>query len=306
MITGLINSYKAISRLISALIIAVLQPVLAAESVQKLEIQNTNVSVQFESVDQVQAEQEKLKTLIENAPPAYQDKVMSAPELLEAITTEAEEVAEGFQSYFVETRANYTDSKTNESESRKTGDLGLRFEYLYETANFGDVKIQAQTSQQANNKQQAGLSFEQDDADTSITLLNSNLYLTPSLAADSALGDISSELTDALRRSSRFSLGVDTVRGARTRLRGEKFDLRLGSGELGDLRGSPYSGYQQTDGRLSWIGASHQLAEHFVIGAQVNQLDQFKKSELANQKVNSVALALSYDADDTNDNSVLP
>ncbi|HPY40305.1 MAG TPA: SdrD B-like domain-containing protein, partial [Thiolinea sp.] len=82
--------------------------------------------------------------------------------------------------------------------------------------------------------------------------------------------------------------------------RGENFDLRLGSGELGDLNGSPYSGYQQTDGRLSWIGASHRLGESFVFGVQVNQVDNFKKLANDNSKINSAALALNYDSDENN------
>lgn len=299
----LLSLFKSLSLScsISILFVTFLHPALAAESVQTLEIQNSNASVQIESVDESQVEQEKLKTILENAPPAYQDKVMSAPELLELTTEEAEAVPEGFQSYFVETRANYTDSKTNKTGLRKTGDLGLRFEYLYETASFGDLKIQAQTSQQANNKQQPNLRFEEDDADSSVTLINNNLYLTPSIAADSALGDISSELTDALRRNSRLSLGSDSLRGARTRIRGEKFDLRLGSGDLGDLKGSPYSGYRQTDGRLSWLGASHKLGKDFVFGVQVNQVDSFKNPVNDKPKLTSAALALSYDKDDEND-----
>ncbi|MFZ1385878.1 MAG: SdrD B-like domain-containing protein [Thiolinea sp.] len=275
-----------------------MQSTLAAD-VDKLEIQNSNVSAQIESVDSKQAEQEKLKTIIENAPPAYQDKVMSTPELLELTTQEAEEVeSEGFQSYFLETRANYADSKTGSSDQRKTGDLGTRFEYLYETANFGDLKIQAQTSQQADNKNQDSLRFEQDDQDTSVTLINNNLYLTPAIVADSALGDIASELTDALRRGSRVSLGLDTVRGARTQIRGKNFDLRLGTGDLGELSGSPYSGYRQTDGRLSWIGGSHRLGDDFVFGVQVDQLNRFKNTANANSKISSAALALNYDSDD--------
>lgn len=308
MIACLINSFNItdglnslmLNCLLGVFLFAVWQPALAIEKAQQLEIQNSNVSVQIESVDQVQAQQEQLKTLMENSPPAYQDKVMSVSELLELTHEAAEEIPEGFQSYFLETRANYTDSKTNKTDLYKTGDLGLRFEYLYETASLGEVKIQAQTSQQANNKHQDSLSFEEDEPDTSITLINNNLYLTPSIAADSALGDISSELTDALRRSSRVALGVDNLQGARTRIRGEKFDLRLGSGDLGKLQGSPYAGYRQTDGRLSWLGASQQMNKHLVIGFQANQLDRFRTHQ-NNAKLTSAALALNYKAEDKND-----
>ncbi|HPY41510.1 MAG TPA: hypothetical protein PLM98_13390, partial [Thiolinea sp.] len=189
--------------------VLLMQQAQAADAGKKLDIQNNNVSAQIEAIDEQQAEQERLQTVIKNQPPAYQDKVMSTPELLELTTQTAEELEpEGFQSYFLETRANYADSKTGNSTSRKTGNLGARFEYTYETANFGDLKIQAQTSQQADNKNQKSLRFEQDDQDTSLTLINNNLYLTPTVAADSALGDVSSELTDALRRGgSRVSLG---------------------------------------------------------------------------------------------------
>lgn len=287
---------------LASLALAVLtQQAIASEQEKKLEIQNANVSAQIESVDASQAEQAQLQKIIENAPPAYQDKVMSAPELLELTTQEAEKVDEGsFQSYFFETRVNYADSKTNSSNRRKTGDVGTRFEYLYETASFGDLKIQAQTSQQANNTANDSLSFESDDPDTSVTLFNNNLYLTPTIAADSALGDVSSELTDALRRGSRLSLGVDNIRGARTRVRGDKFDIRLGSGDLGELKGSPYSGYRQTDGRLSWMGASHSLGKNFVLGLQANQVDQLEQAVNIKEKISSAALALGYDGDNEN------
>lgn len=293
-------THREVGCLVIVLLAILSQTVLGSESSQQLSIQNSNVSVQIESVDERQAEQVKLKTIIENTPPAYQDKVMSAPELLELTTSEAEEVPEGFQSYFAEVRSNYSDFNTSNSKSYKNGDVGLRFEYLYETASFGDLKIQAQTSQQANDKQQDSLRFEDDDADVSVTLVNNNLYLTPSVYADSALGDISSELTDALRRGSRLSLGIDTLRGARTRIRGDSFDIRLGSGDLGELKGSPYAGYQPTDGRLSWIGASHKLGDDFVFGVQANQIDNFKTINQG-KKLASAALALNYQNDDEPD-----
>lgn len=293
------NSLKA-NCLAVVVSIIYMQPALAA-NVNKLEIQNNNVSAQIESVDSSQAEQEKLTAIIENTPPAYQDKVMSAPELFELTTQEAEKVEQGsFQAYLFETRVNYADSKTNSSKHRKTGDAGTRFEYLYETESFGDLKIQAQTSQQANNTDNNSLSLENDDPDTSVTLLNNSLYLTPTMAADSALGDVSSELTDALRRGSKLSLGVDNIRGARTRVRGDKFDIRLGSGDLGELKGNPYSGYRQTDGRLSWIGASHSLGKNFVLGLQANQVDQFKQVANSQEQISSAALALGYDGDNQN------
>ncbi len=293
------NSLKA-NCLAVVVSIILMQPTLAA-NVNTLEIQNNNVSAQIESVDSSQAEQEKLTAIIENTPPAYQDKVMSAPELFELTTQEAEKLEQGsFQAYLFETRVNYADSKTNNSKRRKTGDAGTRFEYLYETESFGDLKIQAQTSQQANNTDNNSLSFENDDPDTSVTLLNNSLYLTPTMAADSALGDVSSELTDALRRGSKLSLGVDNIRGARTRVRGDKFDIRLGSGDLGELKGNPYSGYRQTDGRLSWIGASHRLGKNFVLGLQANQVDQFKQVANSQEQISSAALALGYDGDNQN------
>lgn len=293
------NSLKA-NCLAVVVSIIYMQPTLAA-NVNTLEIQNNNVSAQIESVDSSQAEQEKLTAIIENTPPAYQDKVMSAPELFELTTQEAEKLEQGsFQAYLFETRVNYADSKTNSSKRRKTGDAGTRFEYLYETESFGDLKIQAQTSQQANNTDNNSLSLENDDPDTSVTLLNNSLYLTPTMAADSALGDVSSELTDALRRGSKLSLGVDNIRGARTRVRGDKFDIRLGSGDLGELKGNPYSGYRQTDGRLSWIGASHSLGKNFVLGLQANQVDQFKQVANSQEQISSAALALGYDGDNQN------
>jgi hypothetical protein len=260
-------------------------------------IQSSNASAQIEAVDTKQAEQEQLKKLIESKPPAYKDKVMSAPELFELTTEQSEKVDEGnFQAYFLESRFNYSDFDSSKGRVSKKGDLGLRFEYLYETDNVGDLKIQAQSSQQANNLTDDSLRMEKDGVDTSFTLINNNLALTRTISADSGLGDISSELTTALRRGSHFALGLDKVRGARTMIRTDNFDLRLGRGDLGEFKGAPYTGYQKTDGQLSWIGASHKLSKEFSFGVQLNQVDGFKSKPVENGKISSAAAAFNYDS----------
>lgn len=279
-------------------------PVFSAENPLPLTIQNSSVSAQIESISVDEVQQSQLQQLVKDQAPAYQDKVMSVPKLLELTSSEAEQVLEGFQSFAFETRADYADSKSNKVSSRKTGDVGLRGEYLYETQNYGDLKVQVQTSQQADNRKDASLQFEDDSADTSVTLFNNNLSLTPTITADSALGDMSSDVTDALRRGARFSLGIDSVRGARTRIYNKNFDLRLGSGELGDLKGSPYTGYQKTDGRLSWFGASHTVGEHIVVGVQANRVDGFTEPAEQQAEINSLALAVNY-KDDSNYNKHL-
>lgn len=296
--TKCLKTSLALSYLASIVVAALMQPVFAIELGKTLDIQNSNVSAQIESVDSNQAEQEKLKALIAKAPPAYQDKVMSAPELLDLSTQETEEPEPtGFQSYALETRASYADASTNTGSGSKLANSGVRAEYLYETPNFGDLSIQFQTGQQRDNTTKNNLSVATQQTASSFTLFNNNLQLTPTMAADSALGDVSSELTTVLRRNSRFSLGVDTIRGARTRLSTDQYALAFGSGELGELKNNAYSGYQKTDGKLSWIGASYKLNDKFMLGAQLNQADSFKALEQNNKKISSFAAALAYEDD---------
>lgn len=296
---GTTASYQAIKGLIWVFCSFLLLPtVKAAEASTMLDIQNSNVSAQIESVDVQQSEQDRLKKLIEAKPAAYQDKVMSAPELFELTTEEAESLVNtNFQSYFIETRAGYDESQANTGNKGKVSNQGVRFEYLYETNDFGDLRVQGQSSQEAKRLVNDSLSVENDAKDSSITISNNNLSLTTKIAADSALGDISSELASGLGRSSYLSLGVDSVRGARTRIRSNSFDVRFGSGDLGELRGSPYGGYRKTDGRLSWIGGSYKLNKDFTFGVQVNQADNFELASSANLKVTSTALGVNYTSD---------
>ena len=292
-------------RLVPSLLL-MLSPTLYAAQNQVLQVNSDNASAQIESVSSQQAEQVRLQTLIKNQAPAYQDKVMSAPELLDLAAQEPEPVVDGFQAYSLETRVDYSRYETSGSSlARQQGTVGLKAEYLYETLNYGDLKLQLQGSQQAKEDTTNGtLKFETDGTDSSMTLINNNLALTPEVFADSELGDISSEQTAALRRSTQLSLGSSQLRGARTRIQSENFDLRLGSGDLGDLRGSPFAGYQKTDGRLSWLGGSYQLNPNWLIGAQLAQADSYKLETENTLQISSAALAINYE-DESNSSKKL-
>jgi hypothetical protein len=99
-----------------------------------------------------------------------------------------------------------------------------------------------------------------------VTARNLGLPVTPETLADTSVGDISSEVTDAFGRSYRLSLGTSPVRGVGTRVYNDTFDLRAGSGKRGELAGGPYPGFETTQGDVAWLGYTHKFTDKVVAG----------------------------------------
>jgi len=63
---------------------------------------------QVSTLDSAQAEQERLRTQLENAPAGYHDRYMNAGDLTaSAVETEPAQVSDGYSGYLLETRAGY-------------------------------------------------------------------------------------------------------------------------------------------------------------------------------------------------------
>lgn len=271
----------------------------SAQTDEDLLLDTDSVVANIQALTPFEAEQEKLKQLISQAPKAYKDKVMhnsTLQTLSEAEAKTAETEPDGFQLYTVETRAGWSNTQMNEFTTDSLS-AGTHLDYQLETQNYGDVQVQADTS------------FKQYDATwqstknhyEKVTVRNRNLPVSDSIIADTEVGDIVSRVPSGFARSSRVGLGNSSVRGVGTRLTGEKFEVVAGTGKRGYLVGEPYAGYKPLDGNLTWAGYSQPVGEHTAVAAHYTHVDQLHDNQLsetdnANTKltVDSLALGANY------------
>lgn len=234
---------------------------------------------QVQPLTEAEREQERLRKLLQDKPKAYVDKVMDAGTAQAlAARDEAEAQASGnTRAWLVEGRLGVAQSDFSSDGAadinRDASEYGLRTGMRQSTLNWGEWDLQADFRVRHGDAL-AGSGFwgyASRDSSQRITLRNYALPVTSHVFADSALGDVYSDITDALARSYRLSLGTTAVRGASTHIRGARFDLRAGGGQRGYFVGSPYPGFERSTGNLAWLGASWRLPRDFYAGVQFNQ-----------------------------------
>lgn len=278
-----------------------------------------SVVAQVQSLNRFQAEQERLKKLIEGKPKAYEDKVMdpsTLPALSAADDAPPDESQTGFRSYLMESRYGLNQSSVTGVNPLRATEFGLRTEYRQETLNYGDLVIQADVRHRGGELDAnfGQLSYATRATSDRVTLRNLGFPITPNTFADTSLGDIYSEVTDAFSRSYRLSLGNSTVRGLGTRVFDRDFDLRAGVGQRGNLLGGPYPGFEASQGTLAWLGYTQRFAGDLYAGVQLNRATKvapFNYSLLAGptfgtpfgpaSDVSSVAASFGYGRDLLND-----
>ena len=231
--------------------------------------------VQVQSLNRVEAEQERLRALMAGRPAAYVDKVMdqsTLPAQTDASADKLDLKDAGLRTYFVESRLGFADSVTTNQGSARATEFGVRSEYRYETLNYGELVAQLDARTRAGDQVGVG-SISSANLKTSerVTLRDIGLPITNNVFADVALGDIGSEVTDALGRSYRLSLGSSTVRGISTQIFSQAMDLRFGVGLRGLPIGTPYPGFERSEGMLGWLGYSHRFGSNYFAGVQLGQ-----------------------------------
>ncbi len=198
------------------------------------------------------------------------------PSLLPALEDEGDAPPDagqaGFRGYAVETRMGVARSDSGLA-LRSASELGQRLEYRRETLNYGDFLVQMdwRSSQGASDLGIGPLGYATEKSGARLTARNIGLPITPRLLADTTVGDMYSELTDALTRAYRLSLGSSMVRGIATRLFDGTFDLRAGAGARGNPAGGPYPGFERSQGSLAWAGYSQRLPGNRFAGLQINR-----------------------------------
>ena len=258
-----------------------------------------------ESLDRVEAEQERLRKMLEGKPKAYEDKLMDATPLAPAPELAAPGAAdEGVRSVVSETRLGTAQSDSG-LHLRKATELGQRVEYRRETLNYGAFLAQfdLRSSDGAAGIGSGPLGFTSEQTSGRFTLRNLGFPVKPGTFADSAVGDIASEVTEALGRAYRVSLGSSTVRGVSTRVFDAESDTRLGFGLRGTLAGGPYPGFERGQGSLAWAGHSRRFGDQLFAGLQLSRASGVPSFTFTAQPgtatvdVNSVAASVGYGND---------
>lgn len=239
--------------------------------------------------------------MLESRPKAYEDKVMDGSPLPELGLGDAsaEPMPEGVRSFVSETRVGLAHSD-NGLQLRKSLELGQRIEYRRETLNHGDffLRLDGRASRGDAGLGTGSTGFATERASERITLQNRGFPITERLFADTMVGDLASEVTEALARAYRITLGTSSVRGAGTRIYGDGFEFRAGTGVRGVLAGGPYPGFERTQGALSWVGYSQRVGAGYA-GLQVNHATEVPSFTLTGtglglSDVTGVAASLGY------------
>jgi SdrD B-like domain len=236
---------------------------------------------QVQSLDRQEAEADRLKKLLAGKPKAYEDKLMdpaTLPATSDADDAPPGESQMGYRSYLLESRFGVNQVSATGLSAQSTGEYGLRAQYSLESLNYGNFVIEADARQRSDDQStDFGLaSFANQSTSGRLTLRSLSLPITTRVFANSAAGDITSELSDAFSRNFRQSLGASTVRGISTQVYGNVasgagFDFRAGTGARGSLMGGPYAGFEPSVGNLSWLGYSQSFGGDFYAGVQLNR-----------------------------------
>ncbi|WP_374221286.1 hypothetical protein [Variovorax sp. E3] len=232
----------------------------------------------IQPMDRAQAEQARLRALAAAAPKAYEDRFMTAdtdPGGSADATPEPEQ-PQGFRAWLVESRIGFGTASATGFGRQHAAEFGQRFEYRRETLNYGEFVLQADGRHLSGNNGVDGgsigaLGYAREPTSGRFTLRNLGFPLTTQTFADSAVGDIYSELTDGLSRNYRLSLGSSTVRGVSARIFNSDLDLRAGFGQRGNMAGGPYPGFEKSQGSLGWLGLTQRLGEGWFTALQVDQ-----------------------------------
>lgn len=280
-----------------------------------------NVATSIESLTPTEAEQARLREQLNAAPPAYEDRFMSAEDVSalsghESTDTTPQDQPEGLRTWALESRMGIGQSDSSSVGQRRATELGQRIEYRQQTLNYGEWSLQMDARQLHGTKDTwngiGTLGYANEPYSQRFTLRNLAAPLASGLFADTTLGDQYSELTTGLSRNYRLTLGSTTVRGLSTRVYGSDIDLRAGFGERGDLLGGPYPGFEKSQGSLAWLGGTRRLGGAWYAAGQFESAINVPASYsslltsegFGSKSTSSWAMALGYGSDLRQDGDV--
>ena len=199
--------------------------------------ETTVAQARIESLTPAQAEQVRLRALMDASPKAYQDNYLGPAAAAALAADDAKPLGDdpGFRAWLIEGRVGIGESSASGYATRSATEFGLRSEYRRETLNYGEFILQADGRNLSGDKEASAfgigsLGYARRATSGRYSLRNLAFPIRTGVFADSAIGDIRTETTNGLSRNYRLSLGSSTVRGVSTRLYSRELDLRAGIG----------------------------------------------------------------------------
>lgn len=263
---------------------------------------------QVDAISRTEADQLRLRALADRSPSAYEDRYLD-PSASDALSAERDAASaaqpEGLRAWLLESRIGLGEADSTGFGKRRATELGTRVELRRETLDYGEFVLQADTRHLAGDSAATlygigTLGYARRATSGRYTLRNFALPIDALTYADSALGDLNSEVTDGLSRNYRLSLGTTAVRGASVRIYAPRLDVRAGVGERGYLAGGPYAGFEASAGTLAWLGATRRFDNGWYAAAQVGRASRVPADIYSlyqtdgNRKVDSWATSLGY------------
>lgn len=240
------------------------------------------------SLSAEELQQERLRQKIKNKPKAYVDRVIEPDtnsvtvEDGDTQSTSKKNDTNGLRQYVVQTKVRWQESEQSSgglvngvATRQRSLQWGMGSELRWQTLNYGEFIAQADVYHDHRNPPQQldDTGVRASDAGQRITLQNRAFPVVAGVFSDVSLGDINSEVTYGLTRSSRLSLGRNALRGVAVRLYGNGWDVRAGSGSLTRARGELYSGYRPQRGSTAWLGATRVLGDNWYVAAQFSRAE---------------------------------
>ena len=236
--------------------------------------------VQIESLDRAQAEQERLRERMKNEPTAFADQFLHGDDepLLAAPPSDPALELPGLRNWLAETQLINSRRQSSGGSRQSLSEMGLRLQYQQESLNHGLWSLQADTRRQSGDAAVGAFSAfnlaARSSSGSRLTLRNQAFPLSLTALADTAVGDIYSEVTDGLGRGQRLSLGSSTLRGASLRVYTADTDVRAGWGQRGQLEGGPYASFSPSGGDAGWLGLTRRFDNQRYASAQINRANE--------------------------------
>ena len=234
-------------------------------------------SLRVQPMSRFEAEQARLRSQLEQAPPTYIDRVMDDSEQAagDAAPSNGASQALGVRTWLVESRAGW--GRANDGGGAlRASEAGVRTEYRQELPDYGDLLFQYDGRTFSGDPQAglygAGMLGQAGRARSDrVNLRVLGLPLTPQRFVDLTAGDFYAERTDGLQRHDRLAFGSTPLRGASVRLFDADGEVRAGAGVRGWLVGSPYPGFERSQGSRAWFGATRRIDGDAFAAVQVEQ-----------------------------------
>lgn len=173
--------------------------------------------------------------------------------------------ADGLRTLSIDTDIRHSRNSDGSNQTRQVLDLNASTQ----TREYGDLSLDAQLSKNQGND---STSLPGENASyATATLYQNNYLLNDEWTMDNTVGVVRTYQNAMINQSRNLSLPSRTYLGAASRITNGKTEVRVMSGEKGDL--SEISGFTNSNQKVNGVSVTHGVNEQWVVGAQGWQAD---------------------------------